>query len=91
LSIHLQEDLWQRLQVLPTTPEGRAALRERVGVEHGLAHVSQRQGNEARYCGTRKNTYHLRRVCAIQNLEQAQALSQQTAANDGEPIARLAA
>ncbi|MGB5064605.1 MAG: hypothetical protein WBQ37_12720, partial [Candidatus Competibacter sp.] len=42
------------------------------------AHVSQRQGNEARYCGTRKNTYHLRRVCAIQNLEQAQALSQQT-------------
>ena len=91
MSIHLQEDLWQRLQVLPTTPEGRAALRERVGVEHGLAHVSQRQGNEARYCGTRKNTYHLRRVCAIQNLDQAQALPQQTAANDGEPIARLAA
>ena len=40
LSIHLQEDLWQRLQVLLTTPAGRAALRERVGVEHGLAHVS---------------------------------------------------
>ena len=90
LSIHLQEDLWQRLQVLPTTPEGRAALRERVGVEHGLAHVSQRQGNEARYCGTRKNTYHLRLVCAIQNLEQAQALSLQ-AANDAEPVERLAA
>lgn len=57
----------------------------------GLAHVSQRQGNEARYCGNRKNTYHLRLVCAIQNLERAQALSQQAAANDGEPIARLAA
>jgi hypothetical protein len=25
LHIHLQEDLWQRLQVLPITPEGRAA------------------------------------------------------------------
>ena len=90
LSIHLQEDLWQRLQELPATVEGRAALRERVGVEHGLAHVSQRQGNEARYCGTRKNTYHLRLVCAIQNLERAQALSQQ-AANDAEPFERLAA
>ena len=90
LTIHLQEDLWQRLQVLPTTVEGRAALRERVAVEHGLAHVSQRQGNEARYCGTRKNTYHLRLVCAIHNLERAQALSQQ-AANDAEPVERLAA
>lgn len=90
LSIHLQEDLWQRLQALPTTPEGRAALRERVGVEHGLAHVSQRQGNEARYGGVRKNTYHLRLVCAIQNLERAQALTAQ-AANDAEPFERLAA
>ena len=90
LSIHLREDLWQRLQMLPATVEGRAALRERVGVEHGLAHVSQRQGNEARYCGTRKNTYHLRLVCAIKNLEQAQVLSLQ-AANDVEPVERLAA
>ncbi len=90
LSIHLREDLWQRLQVLPTTVEGRAALRERVGVEHGLARVSQPQGNEARYGGTRKNTYHLRLVCAIQNLERAQALTAQ-AANAAEPFERLAA
>lgn len=67
LSIYLQEDFWQRLRELPATVAGRAALRKRVGVEHGLAYVSQRQGNEARYCGTRKNTYHLRLVCAIQN------------------------
>ena len=87
----LQEDLWQRLQVLPTTPEGRAALRERVGVEHGLAQVSQRQGNEARYGGVRENTCHLRLVCAIQNLERAQDLSQRAAANDTELVARLAA
>jgi hypothetical protein len=90
LRIHRREDLWQRLQALSTTVDGRAAPRERVGVEHGLAHVSQRQGNEAR-CGTRKNTYHLRLVCAIQNLERAQALSQQAAANDAEPFERLAA
>jgi hypothetical protein len=90
LTIHLQEDLWQRLQALPTTVEGRAALRERVAVEHGLAHVAQRQGPQARYNGTRKNTYHLRLVCAIQNLERAQALTEQ-AANDSEPPERWAA
>ncbi|MDS4041753.1 MAG: hypothetical protein RKP20_11305 [Candidatus Competibacter sp.] len=52
MSIHLQEDRWQRLQVLPTTVDGRAAL---------------------------------------QNLERAQDLSQQAAANDAEPVARVAA
>jgi hypothetical protein len=82
LTIHPQEDLLQRLRVLPTTAEGRAALRERVAVEHGLAHVSQRQGNRARYNGTRKNTYHLRLVSAIQNLERAQALSELAQANE---------
>ena len=88
LRIHLQADLWQRLKVLPTTVAGRAALRERVAVEHGLAPVSQRQGNEARYGGTRKHTRHLRLVCAIQNLERAQTLTTQ-AANDAKPFERL--
>ena len=82
LTIHPQEDLLQRLSVLPTTAEGRAALRERVAVEHGLAHVSQRQGHRARYNGTRKNTCHLRLVSAIQNLERAQALSEHTQVNE---------
>ena len=89
LTIHPQEDLLQRLRVLPTTAEGRAALRERITVEHSLAHVSQRQGNRARYNGTRKNTCHLRRVSAIQNLERAQALSEQ--AQTHEVTQRLAA
>ena len=82
LTIHPPEDLLQRLNVLPTTAAGRAALRERVAVEQGLAHVSQRQGNQARYNGTRKNTGHLRLVCAIQNLERAQALSEHAQANE---------
>jgi hypothetical protein len=89
LTIQPQEDLLQRLRVLPTTAEGRAALRERVAVEHSVAHVSQRQGNRARYNGTRKNTYHLRLVSAIQNLERAQALSEQ--AQSHEVPQRLAA
>jgi hypothetical protein len=82
LTIHPQEDLLQRLSVLPTTAAGRAALRERGAVEHGLAHVSQRQGNSARFNGARKNTYHLRLVSAIQNLERAQAFTEQAKADD---------
>ena len=46
-----------------------AALRERTTIEHKLAHISQRQGNRARYVGIRKNTFDLRRASAIQNLE----------------------
>ncbi len=73
IQIHENEELYQRLRVMERTKEGRAKLRERVGVEHGLAHISQRQGNKARYKGARKNTFDLRIVCAIQNLERAQA------------------
>jgi hypothetical protein len=38
-------------------------------VEHRLAHIGSRQGPRARYRGARKNTFDLRRVAAIQNLE----------------------
>lgn len=77
LSIHSQEALLQRLMRLPTTTQGRARLRERVDVEHALAHISQRQGNRARYQGVRKNTFHLRIICSIQNLERAQRFETQ--------------
>ncbi len=82
LSIHSQEDLLQRLARLPTSAEGRARLRERVGVEHSLAHVAQRQGHQARYDGVAKNRLHLHLVCAIQNLERAQAFTAQHHTND---------
>lgn len=61
----LQHRLRQQLQ----TSAGRAALRERTMIEHKLAHISQRQGNHARYVGIRKNIFDLRRASAIQNLE----------------------
>ncbi len=63
------EVLQQRLRRRMATHQGREQLRERVAIEHSLAHVSQRQGNRARYWGTRKNLYDLRRTAAIQNLE----------------------
>jgi len=63
------EGLQKRLRRLQATGAGRAKLRERVPVEHQLAHLGQRQGPRARYRGTRKNTFDLRRLCALQNLE----------------------
>jgi hypothetical protein len=70
-SVRLGDDeaLQKRLRRLQATRSGRAKLRERVPVEHRLAHLSQRQGPRARYRGTRKNTFDLRRLCALQNLE----------------------
>jgi hypothetical protein len=63
------EPLQKRLRKLQGTRSGRARLRERTGVEHRLAQLARRQGRRARYLGTRKNTFDLRRHCAIQNLE----------------------
>ncbi len=51
------------------TGEGQERLRERVGVEHRLAHLAERQGPKARYRGTRRNVFDLRRLAAVQNLE----------------------
>jgi hypothetical protein len=69
VAIAENERLQQRLRQQIQTPAGRAALRERTMIEHKLAHISQRQGNHARYVGIRKNTFDLRRASAIQNLE----------------------
>lgn len=69
VTIAENERLQARLRQLIHTSAGRAALRERTIIEHKLAHIAQRQGNEARYIGIRKNTFDLRRASAIQNLE----------------------
>jgi transposase len=43
-------------------------LRQRVKVEHTLAHVGRWQGRRARYVGQRKNLFDLRRVAVVHNL-----------------------
>ena len=60
VSIHPDESLLQELRQRQATPLGRAKLRERVSVEHSLAHVGQWQGDRARYMGDRKNLFDLR-------------------------------
>ncbi len=68
ISLHPQELLLQRLALAKATPEGRAALRERTAVEHGLAHICSRQGRRARYRGVDKNVFDLCRYAVIENL-----------------------
>ncbi len=63
------ERLQKKLRSLQQTRAGRETLRERVSVEHQLAHLANRQGPKARYRGTRRNTFDLRRLSAVQNLE----------------------
>jgi len=79
------ERLQQQLREKARTPQGRARLRERVPVEHGLAHVVHRQGRRARYMGVRSNLYELRRACSILNLEAGQR-----AADRAEPMSAAA-
>ena len=77
--IHPDEPLLAELRARQQTPLGRAKLRERVGVEHTLAHVGHWQGRRARYRGLRKNLFDLRRCAVVHNLHvmaRLEALSQ---------------
>ena len=68
VAIHPDEALLAELRQRQQTPEGRAELREHVQVEHALAHVGHWQGRRARYLGTRKNLFDLRRAAVVHNL-----------------------
>lgn len=68
VSIHPDERLLDELRRRQLTPLGRAELRQRIAVEHSLAHVGHWQGDHARYRGQRKNLFDLRRMAMIHNL-----------------------
>ncbi|HWM96065.1 MAG TPA: IS1182 family transposase [Streptosporangiaceae bacterium] len=84
VSIHPDEALLAELRERQATPAGRAQLRERVKVEHALAHVGHWQGRRARYRGTRKNLFDLRRVAVVHNLH---VIARQPAAAGYQPPA----
>ena len=68
VSIHPDEALLCELRERQLTEVGRAKLRERVAVEHALAHIGHWQGRRARYRGLRKNLFDLRRCAVVHNL-----------------------
>jgi hypothetical protein len=74
VTIHPDEQLLAELRTRQLTPAGRATLRERVHVEHSLAHIGAWQGDRARYRGQRKNLFDLRRTAVVDNLHVLQRL-----------------
>jgi Transposase DDE domain/Transposase domain (DUF772) len=72
VTIAEDERLQHRLRKLIASPQGRSRIRERVAIEHRLAHVGRKQGRRARYRGVRNNLFDLRRAAAVVNLETAQ-------------------
>lgn len=70
VTIAHDERLQKKLRLAIATPSGRANLRERVAIEHRLAHQARKQGHRARYRGLRKNVFDARRHAATINLEQ---------------------
>jgi len=68
VSIHPDETLLQELRERQQMPQGWAQLRERVAVEHALAHVGSWHGRRARYRRVRKNVFDLRRCAVVHNL-----------------------
>jgi Transposase DDE domain/Transposase domain (DUF772) len=79
--IHPDEAFLAELRQRQLSAVGRAKLRERVAVEHTLAHVGHWQGRRARYRGIRKNLFDLRRCTVVQNLHvMARSLEQPHAA-----------
>ena len=68
VSIHRDEAFFQELRQRQATPQGRAKLRQRVAIEHSLAHIGAWQGDRARYRTLRKNLFDLRRMAVVHNL-----------------------
>ena len=79
VSITNDEARQKQFRQLHRTKPGRATLRQRVPVEHSLAHIAARKGSRARYIGVRRNLFDLRRAAVIQNLEGLHRITRQAA------------
>lgn len=68
LQVHAQEGLLAEAREFQRSPEGKAKLRERVAVEHGLARMAQRGVGQARYCGRKKTRFQMVVAATVVNL-----------------------
>lgn len=76
LTLHAEEALLDTLRAAQASSEGRAKLRQRVGVEHTQARLLQVQGDVARYRGLRKQLFDTRRAATVINLQVLDSLRQ---------------
>lgn len=75
--LHEHEAFHREMAAELATPQGRAARRKRVAVEHALARFGAVQGARARYLGLPKNQFHALAVAVVVNLH---VLNRQAAA-----------
>jgi len=66
--VHWQEKERQEARAYQKTPEGKARLRQRVGVEHALARLGHLGIGQARYVGRAKTLFQAKMVAAVANL-----------------------
>jgi len=74
INLHPHEEFHQQMAKELATPQGRAARRERVLVEHILARLGAVQGTRAKYRGLDKNQAHAEICAAVANLYVLDAL-----------------
>lgn len=67
VQIHAEEQWYREMAAELGTPSGRAARRERISVEHTLAHLGAIQGRRARYRGLQKNQFDGERAAVVNN------------------------
>lgn len=71
IRVHPQEQMRQAARAYQQTPEGRARMRGRVGVEHALARLGHLGIGQARYVGRAKTRFQLLIACTVANLRRA--------------------
>jgi len=71
ITVPVDEPQQRQLRKLQSTRTGRARLRQRVAIEHTLAHHARAQGTRARYIGQRSNVFDSRRSGSLLNIEEA--------------------
>ena len=68
IALHRNEQLFREMAAELATPAGRARRRERIVVEHSLAHIGAIQGRRARFKGRSKNLFDLQRAAIVNNI-----------------------
>jgi hypothetical protein len=67
IHLHPQEQLLQKARALQASPDGRAKLRKRLGVENALARLAHYGIGQARYIGHVKTRFQLTMAATVAN------------------------
>jgi len=71
LSVHPNEGELQKARQFQNSPDGRAVLKQRLGVENALGRLAQYGIGQARYIGRAKSRFQLTITCAVANFRRS--------------------